>query len=48
MLGCFENLLVNDTSLDARPLPSLQMRRRSSALSAYPLLIDYPLIIGNN
>ena len=29
----FENPFVNDTSLDPRPLPSLHMRRRYSALS---------------
>ena len=33
MWGCFENPFVNDTSLDPRPLPSLHMRRRYSALS---------------
>ena len=33
MWGCFDNPFVNDTSLDARPLPSLHMRRRYSALT---------------
>ena len=33
MQGCFENPFVNDTSLDPRPLPSLHMRTRYSALS---------------
>ena len=33
MDGCFENPFANDTSLDPRPLPSLHMRRRCSALS---------------
>ena len=36
MWGCFENPFVNDTSLDPRPLPSLHMRRRYSALSYWP------------
>ena len=34
MLGCFP--LVNDTSLDPRPIPSLHMRRHYSALSVQP------------
>ena len=34
MQGCFENAFVNDTSLDPRPLPSLHMRTRYSALSS--------------
>ena len=34
MWGCFENSFANDTSLDHRPLPSLHMRRRCSALSS--------------
>ena len=38
MWGCFENAFVNDTSLDPRPLPSLHMRRRYSALSVVPIL----------
>ena len=38
MRGCFENAFVNDTSLDPRPLPSLHMRRRYSALSVVPIL----------
>ena len=33
MLGCFENPLVTDSSLDPRPLPSMHMRRRCSALT---------------
>ena len=33
MWECFENPFVNDISLDPRPLPSLHMRRRCSALS---------------
>ena len=33
MWECFENRFANDTSLDPRPLPSLHMRRRCSALS---------------
>ena len=33
MSGCFEKPFANDTSLDLRPLPSLQKRRRCSALS---------------
>ena len=42
MWGCFENAFVNDTSLDPRPLPSLHMRRRYSALSVVPILfINY-------
>ena len=35
MWGCFEKPFVSDTSLDPRPLPSLHMRRRYSALSIY-------------
>ena len=35
MQGCFENPFVNDTSLDLRPLPSLHMRTRYSALSIW-------------
>ena len=41
MWGCFENPFVNDTSLDPRPLPSLHMRRRYSALS---LILELNLI----
>ena len=33
MQGCFGNPFVNDTSLRPRPLPSLHMRTRYSALS---------------
>ena len=33
MQGCLENPFANDTSLDPRPLPSLHMRKRCSALS---------------
>ena len=40
MQGCFENPFVNDTSLDPRPLPSLHVRTRYSALS---LQVNSPL-----
>ena len=33
MWRCFENPFANDTSLDPKPLLSLHMRRRCSALS---------------
>ena len=44
MLGCFP--LVNDTSLDPRPIPSLHMRRHYSALSVQPR--PQGLIVSNN
>ena len=33
MQGWLENSFANDTNLDPRPLPSLHMRKRCSALS---------------
>ena len=36
---CFENPFANDTNLDPRPLPSLHMRRRYSALSELGVLL---------
>ena len=42
MWGCFENPFANDTSLDPRPLPSLHMRRRYSALSSGQIPFSSP------
>ena len=46
MWECFEKPFENDASLDPRPLPSLHMRRRCSALSSEQVpsqLLDYSI-----